>query len=285
VVISIVLATATPGGGFPVFGAAFTDMVNAQEPRIRVEARNTKGSAENVPLLEADKVDIALVAGDYAETALGKPGATLRIITAMYGSPGMFVVRGDSPVKSVADLKGKPVALGTHGSGITVLGRNVVKALDLSIQEILLEKAGDGPAMVLDGRVAALWGAGIGWPGFETLGKAGGRFIVPSAAQIQQILAKSPTLKPMAFPAGSYPGQTGALQSVGQWSFVLARPGLPEETAYLLARAVHRAEGPMASRLNQARETTMANTVAAAPRADLIHPGVRKYLKEIGLSR
>jgi TRAP transporter TAXI family solute receptor len=285
VILSIVLGTATPGGGFPVFGAAFTDMVNAQEPRIRIEARPTKGSAENVPLLEADKVDIALVAGDYAETALGKPGATLRIITAMYGSPGMFVVRGDSPVKTIADLKGQPVALGTQGSGITVLGRTVLKSLDLPVKEITLEKAADGPPMVLDGRAAALFGAGIGWPGFESLGKAGGRYIVPTAAEIQQILAKNPGIKPMAFPAGSYPGQSAALQSVGQWSFVLARPGLSEEAGYLLARAIHRAEGPMASRLTQARETTMANTVAAAPRADLIHPGVRKYLREIGLAR
>jgi hypothetical protein len=29
----------------------------------------------------------------------------------------------------------------------------------------------------------------------------------------------------------------------------------------------------------------MANTVAAAPRPELIHPGVRRYLKEAGLIR
>jgi hypothetical protein len=65
----------------------------------------------------------------------------------------------------------------------------------------------------------------------------------------------------------------------------MAKPDLSEEAGYLLARAIHRAEGPLASRLEQARETTMANTVAAAPRADLIHPGVRKYLREIKLMR
>ncbi|HVJ23466.1 MAG TPA: hypothetical protein VM756_05960, partial [Burkholderiales bacterium] len=56
---------------------------------------------------------------------------------------------------------------------------------------------------------------------------------------------------------------------------------LPEQTAYLVARAVHRAEAPFAARLEQARETTMANTVVAAPRRELIHPGVLKYLSEI----
>jgi TRAP-type uncharacterized transport system substrate-binding protein len=72
---------------------------------------------------------------------------------------------------------------------------------------------------------------------------------------------------------------------VGSWSYVLANKELKEDTAYLLARAIHRAEAPLAARLEQARETTMANTVAAAPRRELIHPGVLKYLREAGLSK
>jgi uncharacterized protein len=281
----IVLGTATPGGGFPVYGAAFADMVNAQEPKLRIETRNTKGSSENVPLLEAGKLDIALVAGDYASGALAKPRTRLRIVTAMYGSPGMFVVRGDSAVTSIADLKGKPVVLGTQGSGLTVLGRMVLSSLQVEIQEMTLEKAADGPAMIQDGRAVALWGAGIGWPGFEAMAKQGGRFIVPGADEIKAILAKQPQLKAMTLPAGSYPGQTAALGTVGSWSFVLSSEALSEEKAYLLARAVHRAEGPLGARLAQAKETTAANTVAAAPSAGLIHAGVRKYLNEIGLAK
>jgi TRAP-type uncharacterized transport system substrate-binding protein len=60
---------------------------------------------------------------------------------------------------------------------------------------------------------------------------------------------------------------------------------MPEQTAYLLARAIHRAEPQLAARLEQARETTMANTLAAAPRPELIHPGVLRYLREAGLLR
>jgi uncharacterized protein len=48
---------------------------------------------------------------------------------------------------------------------------------------------------------------------------------------------------------------------------------------------VHRAEGSFSAKLAQARETTAANTVAAAPRRDLIHPGVLRYLGEAGLLR
>ena len=285
VVLTLILGTATPGGGFPAYGEAFAEMVNAQEPMLRVEPRNTKGSTENVPLLEAGQLDIALVAGEIATAALARPGTRLRIVAAMYSSPGVFIVRGDSPARSIADLRGQPVVLGTQASGITALGRTVLDSLEIEVQPIYLEKAADGPAMLMDGRAAALWGAGVGWPAFTALAKSGGRFIAPSADEVQRILARQPVLQAVTLPARSYPGQEAALHSVGSWSYVLARPDLPENTAYLLARAIHRAEAPLAARLPQARETTMANTLKAAPGAQLIHPGVLKYLREAGIAR
>ena len=283
-ILTLILGTATPGGGFPLYGEAFAEMVNAQEPLLRVEPRNTKGSTENVPLLEAGRLDIALVAGEIATAALARPGTPLRVVAAMYSSPGLFIVRGDSPYRGIADLKGQPVVLGTQASGITALGKTVLESLEIKVQPIYLEKAADGPAMLIDGRAAALWGAGVGWPAFTALAKSGGRFIAPSADEVQRILARQPVLQAVTLPARSYPGQDAALHSVGSWSYVLARPGLPERTAYLLARAIHRAEAPLAARLPQASETTMANTFKAAPSAELIHPGVLKYLLEAGIA-
>jgi TRAP transporter TAXI family solute receptor len=282
---TLILATATPGGGFPLFGGAFAEEVNKLEPRLRIETRNTKGSTENVPLLEAGKVDLGLVAGELASAALAKPGAPLRIVSAMYSSPGMFIVRGDSPYRAISDLRDKPIVLGTQGSGITGLGQAVMDSLGIGFKKITLEKAADGPPMLADGRAAALWGAGVGWPAFAAAAKQGGRFIGPSASEIKRILEQHPSLQAVTLPANSYPGQAAALPSVGSWSYVFCSETLDAETAYLLARAIHRAEKPLAARLEQARETTMANTAAAAPRAELIHPGVLKYLRETGLAR
>src|SRR3954463_3799305 len=283
----LVLGTATPGGGFPVYGDAFSQAVNAEleheKPRLRVEPKNTKGSTENLPLLEAGKVDLALVAGELASEALAKPGTPHRIVAAMYASPGMFVVLPSSPVRRVSDLRGKPVVLGTQASGITMLGRTVLKSLGIEVQEITLQKAEDGPPLLLEGKAAAVWGAGVGWPAFAALAKQGGRFVGLSEDEIQAVLKKNSSLQRVTLPANSYAGQDKELPSVGSWSYVFARPGLADETAYLLARAIHRAEPKLAASLQQARETTMANLVSAAPRPDVIHPGVRKYLGEIGL--
>jgi len=46
--------------------------------------------------------------------------ATLKVITAMYASPGMFVVRADSPYRRIADLR-QAGGVGARGSGLVIL--------------------------------------------------------------------------------------------------------------------------------------------------------------------
>lgn len=289
--VKVRLGTATPGGGFPVYGAAFVEGVRASDPGLEIEAINTRGSTENVPMLEAATLDMALVQGEVVHEALqgiGRAPADLRILTAMYPAAGMFAVKADSPYRSIADLRGRPVAWGARGSGLVLLGRYTMDGLGLDaekdFQPIYLERAGDGPAMVLDGRVAALWGGGAGWPGFMTLSASpgGARFVAPDEDQITRILAKHGFLKPVTQRAGSFPGQTADIRSVGSWSFVLARPGLDEAVAYRIARALHLVQ--MASNPpKQLADTTAANTVAVVPGRERLHPGVARFYREIGL--
>jgi TRAP transporter TAXI family solute receptor len=291
---TVILGTATPGGGFPVYGQAVAETINEADPSLCVETRNTKGSTENVPLLEAGQIDLGLVTGEVAHeavTGVGRPAANLRILTVMYSTAGMFVARGDTTDRRIEDLKGRPVAFGASGSGLVVLARYVLDGLGLDMNRdfkaVFLDKAGDGPAMVMDGRVAALWGGGTGWPGFTAVAKSpgGARFIVPDADGLRRIQAKHAFLKPLTVPAGSYPGQDAPIASLGSWSFIMARPNLADDAGYRVAQALHRAEGGIAQRLPQGHETTAANTAAAAPRADVLHPGVARYLREAGLLR
>ena len=292
---AISLGTATPGGGFPLYGNAFAEIMNAADPTLSIEPRNTKGSNENIPLIESGQIDIGLVAGEPSYEAFmglgGRSKTSAKILTAMYSSPGMFVVRADSPYRTIRDLVSKPVAFGAKGSGLPILSRYMLDGLGLKQDEdfksIYLDRAGDGPAMVLDGRAAALWGAGIGWPGFTTMAQSpgGARFIAPDADEIARIRARHSFLKPLTVPANSYPGQTAPINSMGSWSFILVRANLPDDVAYRLARTLHGIEAKFCDKLAQACESTAANTVAAAPDIGLIHPGVLKYLKEIGVTK
>jgi hypothetical protein len=205
----------------------------------------------------------------------------------MYSTPGMFAVRGDSPARRIEDLRGQPVVFGARGSGLVILARYVLDGLGLDqakdFEPIFLDRAGDGPAMVLDGRAAALWGGGIGWPGFVAVTTAGGRLIVPDPDGIRRIQAKHAFLKTLTVPAGSYPGQSAPITSVGSWGFIMARPSLDADLVYRLSRALHAGAPALTARLAQARETTPANTLAAAPRRDLIHAGVLRHLRELGV--
>ena len=288
---SVSWATATKGGGFQLFGQNLAEVINATDDRIQVNVIATKGSRQNLELLEAGEVDVGQVEGNAARLALdgiGRPAIDLRVLSVMYPNPGMFVVRGDSAYRRIEDLKGQSIAFGTQASGLRILANDVLDGLDLhperDFQQIILNKAADGPRLVLDGEAEALWGAGIGWPGFVAVaeGEAGGRFIAPTPGQVKLIREKYPHLREMTVPAGTYKGQSEDIHSIGLWSLILVRPDLADETAYRLVRAMHLGHDEFTARLPQGRYTQAANTVNYVP-AELLHPGARKFYEEIGL--
>ena len=103
---TVVLGTATPGGGFPVYGAAYSSTLNEMDATLSVEPKNTKGSTENIPLIESGGIHIGQATGEVTYEALagiGRPKADLRIINAMYSNSGMFIVRADGPYRALAD--------------------------------------------------------------------------------------------------------------------------------------------------------------------------------------
>lgn len=288
--LSLSLGTATPGGGFAVYGKAVVDALRNTDPGIRLELVGTKGSRENLPLLAAGKLDLALVEGTVLQETLEKDASAFRIVAAMYGSPGMFAVRADSPYRTIADLKGQRIILGAAGSGLTQLGRLVIDGIGLKESDfdvVLLQAVKEGPPMVNDGSAAAIWGAGLGWPGFEGVanGPHGARFFGPTPPEIDAILARHGFLQRLVIPAGSFRGQTEDIPTVGTWSYILSRPGLPDAAAHRFAKALHAAQPALGDRLPQARETTPQNTLRALPRADLLHPGVARYLEQAGIKR
>ncbi|TXM64874.1 TAXI family TRAP transporter solute-binding subunit [Methylobacterium sp. WL120] len=289
--LRLVLGTATPGGGFPAYGAALASAIHEVDPDLTLETRATGGSAENVGLLRAGSVDLALVQGEFAYPALAaKVAPRLTVVAPMYATPGLLVVAAASPVRTLADLAGKPVALGTRNSGLTAMGRAVLTASGLDperdVVPILLAHAGDGPALVADGRAAGLWGGGIGWPGFMAVAAlpGGARFVGPAPEAIDRALAASPSLRRMTVPAGSFRGQDAAIDTVGSWSLVLARPGLDPEAAHRLVAAIDRAGADLARRLPQGRDSDPRNLSGAVP-AENLNPGTARYLREVGAAR
>lgn len=282
------LATATKGGGFELFGKTLAGVVNQIDTPVKLNPVATKGSRQNLKLLEEGKILVGQVEGNAARQAIegiGRNKLDIRVLTVMYPNPGMFVVRANSTYQTIDDLKGKPIAFGTKASGLRILVNDVLAGLGLDpakdFKQIILNKAAEGPKLVLANQAEALWGAGIGWPGFVKVANSevGGRFIPPSPEQIDTILNKHPHLKKMTVPAGTYKGQDHDIHSIGLWSLVLISPKVPDSTAYELARAIHEGEAMMATQLKQGSYTTATNTIQNVDHA-LIHPGVLKYYRD-----
>lgn len=287
--LHVVLGTATPGGGFPAYGEALAKAVHEVDPALTVELRTTKGSTENLILLREGKLDLALVQGEYAFDALAAQGGTsgLTVVAPVDTTPGMFVVPAASPIHAVSDLRDKAIALGTHSSGLTVMGRTVLKGSGIDpehdITPILLDRAGDGPTLVLDGKAAALWGGSVGWPGFKTMADApgGARFFGPAPEAVEAILALRPSLRRLTIPAKSFKGQDAAIDTVGSWSFIMGKPGLDPVVVSRLVRAIDQGKVRLAQLYAQGGESDPRN-LPGATKAEWLHPATIDYLKEIG---
>src|SRR5207302_1761331 len=110
--VKLTLGTAPEGGAFVPYGAALVDLLRAIDPTLVIGTVPTKGTGDNVPMLEAGDIDLGLVAGEVAHelfVGFNRPRGKLRVISVMYSTPGMFVTRADSRYHRIVDLKGRPV--------------------------------------------------------------------------------------------------------------------------------------------------------------------------------
>ena len=77
----------------------------------------TSGSGETMQAVIAGSVDIGVAAGTLGVMGAYAKGAPVRIIGAeSTGEDSYWYVRADSPVKSMADMKGRSLAYSTNGS-------------------------------------------------------------------------------------------------------------------------------------------------------------------------
>ncbi len=278
----LVLGTSTPGGGFSLYGETLERVLNARAGRPLVRARLSRGSAENLDLLARGEIDAALIQGTSASEIFEQQVAAsnLRVLFAMYPSPGMLCVPTASSITRLTDVRGKSFVLGVRTSGLVTLGRQVFTGVGVDVERdlraIYVERAADAPPIVLSGEAVGLWGAGEGWPGFVTLAQApgGARFIGPSADEIRRIVARYPLLQPMEVAAGAYPGIDRPLPTVGSVNFILTRADLDARRAAIFVQAMRDAAGPLAQALPQAAFSTLANTVASVPSPQWLHRAV-----------
>ena len=140
----------------------------------------TSGSGETMQATIAGSVDIGVAAGTFGVMGAYAKGAPIRIIGAeSTGEDAYWYVRAQSPVKSMADMKGRTMAYSTNGSSTHA---NALAFVELYKVDARLVATGGFPAtftMVMSGQIDAGWSA----PPYamEALRKGEIRVIVRSA--------------------------------------------------------------------------------------------------------
>ena len=120
----------------------------------------TSGSGETMQATIAGSVDIGVAAGTFGVMGAYAKGAPIRIIGAeSTGEDAYWYVRAESPVKSMADMKGRTMAYSTNGSSTHA---NALAFVELYKVDAKLVATGGFPAtftMVMSGQIDAGWSA------------------------------------------------------------------------------------------------------------------------------
>jgi len=127
---------------------------------LELELLFTSGAGETIQAAISGSVDIGVGAGTLGVFSAFSKGAPIRIIGAeSTGDDAYWFVRADSPVNSMADMKGRTIAYSTNGSSTHAA---VLRLIDLYRVDAKPVATGGFPStytQVMTGQVDAGWSA------------------------------------------------------------------------------------------------------------------------------
>ncbi len=123
------IATGEKGGLYHKLGDAVAPLLSTRIGRT-VSNQSTHGSNENSQQLAQKKADLAIIQGGAAAFD------NLAIVTPLFPEYVFVIVRNDSDIDSIADLRGKAVSLGLEGSGNRASAIQLLEYYDLQSRDV-----------------------------------------------------------------------------------------------------------------------------------------------------
>lgn len=167
--VELRLAAGESGGFFWEFSgllAAAADRASGA----RITPLQTEGSVDNLEALRSGRAELAL---SLIDTAYDSPARDdLTAVGCVYENYFQVAVRGDSPIISTEDLRGRTISTGAPGSGAASLSARVLAAAGLAepgdVRAVELSM-GDAAHQLASGTVdAVMWAGGLPTPAFTT---------------------------------------------------------------------------------------------------------------------
>ncbi len=290
------LATAGTGGTYYVIGGAMSDVMRRFD-NTKVTSLTTNGSIENLRLVAGKRAAIGFSTPDlayYAYNGLAmfkdKKLQNLRYVGGGHLGPMQIVVPKNSPIKKIADLKGKRVAVGAQGSAVYTLALDILAVGGLTAGDITpayLSMTEMTEALQDNTVDAALYSAGIPTSSVTNIFATKEMRLVPySHKEVQAYLAKSgpekkALLVPSVVPANTYKGQTEAVTCMAFRACLVAHQDVPDAMVYGFLKTIEAHTADMAKIHPSGKEysLTFLKEGAAIP----LHPGAAKFYAEKGV--
>ena len=238
----ITIGTGGVTGVYYPTGGAICRLVNKdrKEHGIRCSVESTGGSVYNTRTIREGELDFGVVQSDVQSAALegvrafdgDDPYGDLRAVFSVHPEPMHVMVRADSGINSVADMKGKRVNIGNPGSGTRVLADVLMEAAGVSPADFALAaelKSSEQAAALCDGKLdAAIWAAGLpNGSSMEATSTCDIRILDLTSSGTDKVLASNSAYAAAAIPGGMYPGNPDEIASWGPRRLSSPTPALP----------------------------------------------------------
>lgn len=244
------IATGGTAGTYYPLGGALAELLNQNIKGMNASAQSTGASVANVNMLKDGSVDIAFIQNDIAYYAAnGKEMfkdnkvENIRGIAALYPETVQFVTTADKGIKSIADLKGKKVAVGASGSGAEANARQILGAYGLTYDDIDVQYLSFGEAAdaLKDGNVDV----GVVVAGFPTAAiqdlaaNKSAALVNIDAEHADKLMKQYPYFTKITVPKGTYPGQEEDVSTVAVKCVIVTTDKLSDDLGEQIVKAIY----------------------------------------------
>ena len=238
----------TAGTYYPI-GGAMAEVLNKDIPGMNASAQSTGASVANINMLKDGSVDLAIVQNDITYYAVNgtemfkdKKVESLKGIATLYPETCQAVTLDSSGIKTIADLKGKKVAVGAAGSGVEANARQILEAYGVTYNDIQPQYLSFAEAAnaLKDGNIdAAFLTAGYPTSAVQDIASQHKVRLLPvDADKADALIAKYPFYTKTVIPAGTYAGFEEEVPAVSVMAMLVANDKVDDSLGYAIAKAI-----------------------------------------------
>lgn len=292
VVINIPTA-ATTGALYPLGSSLATLWTNNLE-NVKASAQASNGGIDNLNLIQSGDAQVSMGVTSIiyqsfkgTDTFEGRPNDKLRIISALYFNPNQVVVRKDSGIDTLADIKGKNFASGAPGSTTEVETKIHLEAIGVKYpDEIKAQFVGftEASELMRNKQLEGAWiMAGIPTAAVTEITTTADGKIIPIGKEVVEKLKEThPWYANYTIPAGTYEGLDTDVNTSAIKMALYTTTDMSEDVVYELTKSFWENIEKLAETnksLEGLKVEDAVNEIADLP----LHDGAIKYYKEVGV--